>query len=401
MSTQHRDAEVLVAGGGPAGAATAMLLARRGHDVLLLDKAAFPREKACAEFLSPGAVAALDRLGVLDSVRATEPAWPLGMRVCTERKSFLLSYNDNHGFGRRTALGIPRPVLDDILLEHARADGVRVCEHVRVMGATVQDGHVTSLQVRGAKGEEKLYARFVVGADGLHSAVARSLGLDLPVRWPRRLGLVARFQGVSGIEQFGEMHVAPGMYCGLAPVGRGMVNVGLVGALDAKRAGESVERFFERRLDSMAGVARRLKDARRVTPVRGAGPLARRVRHIAGPGFLLAGDAAGFLDPFTGEGVFRALRGAELAAAAVERALHRDDGVPEGYERARRAAFALKERVCRLVQLLLCSQRGFDHVAGQLAERQTAVDLLSGVLGDYLPARLALRPGYLWSLFGL
>ena len=397
MSGERR-AEVLVVGGGPAGAMTAALLARRGRDVLVLEKARFPREKPCAEYLSPGVVAILQRAGVLDAVRAAGAAWPAGMHVDNGRASFLVAYHSPGGVEARTALGIPRPVFDQLLLDYARRCGARVWERWRVLAATVERGRVVGVRARASDGEVELRAELVVGADGIHSVVARSLGLDLPVRWPQRLGLVARYAGVRGIERFGAMHVGHGLYCGLAPVGFGLVNVGLVGALQTRRPGESMVRYFERRLAELPGAAEALRGARRVTPLRGVGPLARRVRRVAGPGYLLVGDAAGFLDPFTGEGVYRALRGAELAACAIERALQRCDRLPIGYEQARQAAFADKERVCLLVQLFLGSPWGFDYVVRRLSARPHVARLLAGVLGDYRPARSALRPSYLWAL---
>jgi geranylgeranyl reductase family protein len=391
------DAEVLVIGGGPAGAATAALLARGGRDVVLLEKGAFPREKPCGEYYSPGVVDALGRLGALDAVLAEEHAWLAGMRVGTGRAGFLLSYPD--GDRDRKALGIRRHVLDRVLLDHARACGVEVRENARVLGATVEDGRVASVRVRGAAGEEVLRSRFVVAADGRRSAIARSLGLDAPVRWPRRMGLATHYAGgFDELGPFGEMHVGRGLYCGLGPVGGGLVSVGLVGASGAKPAGEPTERFFDRRLAELPGVARALCGAERIGRVRGIGPLARRVSRVAGPGYLLVGDAAGFLDPFTGEGVSRALRGAELAAEAVERALRRGDGLPEGYERARRAAFADKERLVKLIQLSIGSPRFFGYVADHLDERPRRAVTMKGVLGDYRPAAEALRPTYLWSL---
>ena len=392
------DAEVLVVGGGPAGAATATWLARAGHDVLLLEKARFPREKPCAEFLSPGLSDILERLGVLDTLRATQAAWPRGMVVGTERASFLVAYGGADDPTGRSALGIPRPIFDQILLDHARAAGARVQERLRVLGAVVDNGRVVGVRARDAVGEVALRARFVVAADGMRSAVARSLDLDLPIHWPRRLGLVARYASVPGIGHFGEMHVGRDLYCGLAPTGNGVVNVALVGGLAAKHADESVERYFERRLAELPGAVATLGTARRITPIRGVGPLARRVRRVAGPGYLLVGDAAGFLDPFTGEGVYRALRGAELAAAAVERALRRADGLPVGYARARRAAFADKERVGLLIQLFLGSPRLFEYVIRHLSERPRVARAVAGVLGDFEPARSALRPRFLWSL---
>ncbi|HEX7102966.1 MAG TPA: geranylgeranyl reductase family protein [Nitrolancea sp.] len=392
------DAEVLVAGGGPAGSATAALLAQRGHDVLLLERARFPREKPCAEYFSPGVVDVLERLGALDDLLAAQPARPRGMRVGSARASFLISYDAAGDRGGRAGIGIPRPLFDQVLLDHARTSGARVQEGVRVRGATVESGRVVGLSVSAQGRESELGARFVVAADGLHSTIARSLGLDLPVRRPRRLGLVARYEGVSAIGRYGEMHVGRDLYCGLAPVGGEVVNVGLVGALGVKRAGEPTERYFERRLTELPGVGKALEGARRITPIRGVGPLARRVSRVAGPGYLLVGDAAGFLDPFTGEGVYRALRGAELAADAVERALRHADAIPDGYEETRHIAFADKERVCLLIQFFLGSPRLFEYVVRRLSDRPQVAGPLAGVLGDYQPAKPALRPRFLWTL---
>jgi flavin-dependent dehydrogenase len=238
----------------------------------------------------------------------------------------------------------------------------------------------------------------VVGADGLQSAIVRSLGLSRPMRWPQRLGLVARYAGVGGIDQYGEMHVGRGVYCGLAPVGSGLVNVGLVGRLTDSIRSESRAQLFERLLTQLPGVMEILRGAERVIPVRGVGPMGRRVRRVAGPGYLLVGDAAGFLDPFTGEGVYRALRGAELAAPAAERALERDDAVPVGYSQARHAAFAAKDRVCWLIQLFLASPPMFGYAIGNLARRPALAAVLAGVLGDYRPARTALEPAYLAAM---
>lgn len=393
------DAEVLVVGGGPAGAVTAALLACVGRDVLLIEKSTSPREKPCGEYYSPGVVDTLRNVGALEAVLAEEHAWLTGMRVGTERAGFVLTYPD--GECERRALGIQRRVLDRVLLDHARSCGVRVRENARALGVLVEHGRVVGLRVRrpGLKsGEKVLRSRFVVAADGRHSTVARSLGLDAPVRWPRRLGLATHYAGDGKLGRFGEMHVGEGAYCGLAPVGGGLVSVGLVGALGEKPAGEPTERFFERKLTELPGAARALHSAKRVSPVRGIGPLARRVRQVAGPGYLLVGDAAGFLDPFTGEGVSRALRGAELAAEAVGHALRRRDGVPAGYEGARREAFADKERLCKIIQLFLGSPRSFGYVAGHLNRRPRLAQLMKGVLGDYRPAAEALKPGYLWSL---
>ena len=387
------DAEVIVVGAGPAGAATAALLAAGGRDVLVLDKMAFPREKACAEYLSPGVADVLERLGALELVRERPLASPPGIEMHHGDETFVVAYD-----GPRTALGIARPFLDAVLLDHARAAGARIRERAHVLGVLVEDGRVVGVRARGDEREEALRARLVVGADGLRSAVVRSLGLDVPVRWPKRLGLVARYRLGSPLGPFAEMHVGEHAYCGLGPVGEGLVTVGLVVSLDAKPTGEPTAAFFERQLAALPRVAAALRGAERTTAIRGAAPLARRVRHVAGPGYLLVGDAAGFLDPFTGEGVYRALRGAELAAEAAERALGRRDAVPVGYERARREAFADKEHVCLLIQGFLSSGRLFEYGLRRLRARPAPARVLCGILGDYRAPRLALNPAYVFSL---
>ena len=384
-------ADVVVVGGGPAGAATASLLADGGLSVTLLEKARFPREKACAEYLSPGVVDVLERLGAGRALDALEPGRPRGMRLVSRSSSFLLTYPD--GAAERRPLCVARPRFDQALLELARQRGARVVEGGRVLGAVVAGRRVVG--VRTDRGE--VAAGFVVAADGTYSAVARSLGLDRPPGWPRRLGLVARYRGVA-LGGAAEMHVGRAVYCGLAPLGDGTVNVGLVVPLAARPDGEPKERYFERRLADLPGVRAALRDARRVTPVRGVGPLRRRVRRVDGPGFLLVGDAAGFLDPFTGEGIFRALRGAELAAPAVARALADPAGQPSGYTATRRREFGAKEALCWLVQGFLLSQPLFGYALGRLDARPALAATLAAALGDYGPAAPTLRPGYLWSL---
>lgn len=390
------DADVIVVGAGPAGSTTAALLADAGCTVLLIDRARFPREKACAEYLSPGVVQELDRLGLLPALDAVAPAWLRAMRVTNGRASFELAFDAANP--PRQAMGIPRSALDQVLLEHAQASGARIWEGVRTRGAAVIDGQVSGVIISDGGRGGLLRAPIIVGADGVHSTIARSLGLDRPVRWPQRLGLVARFAGASRLRDHGEMHVGETGYCGLAPVGDDLVNVGLVGPLGHKPPGEPTTGYFERRLQEIPCVSEALAGARRVTPVRGVGPLHGRRRQVAGRGFLLVGDAAGFLDPFTGEGIFRALQGAHLAAAAILNALNQGITTPVGYAAARRAAFQEKELLCLLIQGFLSSNTIFDYVLDQTSRRHHVAATLSGVLGDFAPAGPALRPSFLWSL---
>ena len=376
------DAEVIVVGAGPAGSTTAALLAGAGRDVLVLDKATFPREKACAEFLSPGVEDVLARVGSLARVERVAPARPPGIEIRRGDDRHLVLYEN------RRALGVRRSVFDAALLEHAVAEGARLL-HARATRALVEDGRVTGVEVRHGGVERRLRAALVVGADGLHSVVARSLALDLPPRWPQRLGLVARY-AVGTPLGAAEMHVGARAYCGLTPVDDGLVTASLVVGLGAKPSGIASSRFFELGLSRLTGAGGALDGAARIEPVRGLGPLARRVRRSAGRGYVLVGDAAGFLDPFTGEGVYRAVAGAELAAAAIDRALRTPERHAVDYERMRAAAFRDKERLCLLIQAALASGPVFGGALRRLGRCPATAHLLSGMLGDYehVPTRV-------------
>lgn len=386
-------ADVVIVGGGPAGSTTASLLAARGHAVLVLDRARFPREKPCAEYCSPGVIDVLKRIGALDKIERLAPSRPRGMHVNARGSVYAQTYDDTH-----RALGVMRPLLDRALLEHAIDNGAKLWERCLVSEVISNNGRVSGVRARTPRGIINIEAQFVVGADGVHSTVAKSLGLTKEARRLRRLGLVARYEGETNISEYGEMHVAKKMYCGLAPVGNGVVNVGLVEELSRDHRRGPIDDYFEQRLTQIPGVVRALGRARRITPVRGVGPLAHTVKRVAGPGYLLVGDAAGFHDPFTGEGIYRALHGGELAAEAIDAALREGNNRPIGYEEARSAAFADKEAVCSLVQFFLARPRTFNYVIKRLATRPEVAGQLTGVLGDYAPAKSVLRPGYLWSL---
>ncbi len=402
MMPDSRQFDAVVVGAGPAGAATAALLARRGFSVVLLDRAAFPRDKACGEYTSPETEQVLKRMGVLEPVlRAGARRLPAMKVISPAGRSFIMQYSREGRDDEAHVLATPRRVLDAALVDHARRSGACVREREKVEGVLVQDGVAAGVVLRRRGGEAReIRARLVVGADGVHSAVVRSLGLEAPLRWPRNLGMVAHYRGYSGLDSWGEMHVSERGYAGLAPLSGGLVNVGLVMPMSAKLTGTAAERF-EAFANSFPAVRERLGGAERVSQVRGVGPIGARVGRVHGPGYLLVGDAAGFFDPFTGEGVYKALRGAELAAEVAAEALEKNDLSARGlsrYARLRRRHFAAKEIVCRLVQLFVAVPPAMDYVAARLAARPAPLNTITGVLGDFADARAALSPTFLWSL---
>ena len=380
--------DVLIAGAGPAGSAMAAALARGGASVLLVEAAEHPRPKACAEYASPRIVEELKRLGV--EAGWTDAAVPLqGMDLHAGGRTMPIRYADARG--PREAWGLDRRSFDAILADHAAKAGAVLRERTRLVGLVTQGGRVCGGTLRDAVTgrDEVVSAGWTVGADGTRSSVSRLVGADRGVRFPRRIGLVAHFTGIGELTDHGEMHVGPDYYVGLAPTPGGELNVGMALPMEPDRG--SGRGRFEAAIAGLPAVARRLAGSARLTPIRGAAPIGHRVSTPAGAGWLLVGDAAGFVDPFTGEGIHRALRSARAAADAI---LAGGD-VANAYRAERRRAFAAKVALSWLVQGFLAAPPLLEYVVRRLESRPRAALRLGSALGDCRPATDALSPGAL------
>ena len=410
-ATAQAAVEVAVVGGGPAGALTAMLLAGLGHDVAVLERAPRWRWRACGVFSSPASITALRRLGVAEAELA-RVAQPLAaMEVVSQAGTrFALTYGGSSSLSD-SAVGFDRSALDPLLLSLAAAAGAHVREGVAVERVDLDGGRPRLVPV-AASGLPATTARIVVGADGLRSTVASAAGVvRRPAIGPRAaLTFHVRDPGLHGRAR---MIVIRDGYVGLAPVPGGRINVGIVVggswfAAMRRYGGGGVARDILRlamarawpdQLDKAEPPGRSDVPLDPLDHVAGVTPLAHAVGRRAGDGWLLVGDAAGFLDPFTGEGLHRAIRSAELAAESVHAALARGRvGSLAAYESAMRREFATKDLVSRVVQAFLGRPALFEHAARRLRAREAVRDTMGRVMGDLVPASQALDPRYLLEL---
>jgi len=381
--------DVLIVGAGPAGAIAALVLARAGARVRLVDRASFPRDKLCGDTVNPGALARLERLGVAGDVVARGLRVD-GMVVTGEGGVAVDGRYPAGVYGR----AIVRRELDWLLVEAAMAAGCQFEPGVHVRGAAIVDEKsgraVRGVRVSARGGEAHIDAPITIAADGRRSTIGFGLGFARHPARPRRWAVGAYYDnfktgvghpsdprtGDAGVGHLsdptreagtlGEMHVRRGRYIGVAPIPGGLTNVCLVRPSRPGDAGlRDPAALLARELQRDPLLCDRAADARLATAPVVLGPLAVDVDQDAAlDGLLVAGDAAGFIDPMTGDGLRFAIRGGELAAAAALRALaHGWHGVHAQLAAERRAEFSGKWRFNRALRALVASPRAVGAAA--------------------------------------
>lgn len=399
--------EALVVGAGPAGCATALHLARAGHEVLLVDRCRFPRGKACGEYFNPECVRLLEELGISRAALHAAGAYPvpalhLGMSGCGSLSvPFADVLRNEWGAGDAgAALTLGREVLDTLLLEEARRAGVTVWEGVTVRAPRVENGAVAGAVVRSDGIDRGVRARITLAADGLRSRFARCLELGYDDSRRRKFGITARCDLREGAPERLEMHARPDGCCGLALRGR-EANLGMVvDGSTIHRAGGNPAAFMAEELRRYPALAGSLAGPPR--QARTVGPLAWKTRRQSVAGCMLLGDAAGFYDPFTGQGVTFALLTAKLAAGVAREALEEAD-VSESrlaeYTLRRRALIAPRVGTQVAIQEVLARPWLARRVLERLNRRPETARTLIGVIADVVPVKRLLSPGFLARLF--
>lgn len=356
--------DVAIVGAGPAGSVTALLLARAGFSVALFDRAAFPRAKACGDCLSPRANELLAAIGVLPAIEAQQPARIRGWRIVAQNgASFTARFEECTADPRfASGLALERRLLDALLLEAAQSAGVRIHLRTRFERILFDDETVTGIQLRTEEQESIMVsARLVVGADGLRSVVRRQLGLAARPPKLRKVALTARINSVDELHDYGEMHIGAGACIGLAPVSAEDRRANFTLVVDAARFGSSLRGKTPHAIRAQINKFRTVRDriaadAFDDLEIHAAGPFDWPTRALVRRGAALVGDAAGYYDPFTGQGIYQALHGAVLLAEDSARFL--DDGRHAHLERYQR-------RIRQARRGVTAVQRGIEYVCAR------------------------------------
>ena len=395
--------DVIIIGGGPAGTSAALLLAKKGYQVALLEQARFPRDKVCGEFISPAADAIFSELGVLEAIESLDPLRLKGVVVSAyEQSVFQADYPPASEAGSQmTSLSVERMVLDHLMLDRVRQSPVEVKEGFKVTDFLFDNGQVCGVSGRDeSKTKFQLKARVVVDAGGRNSISLRRLNLKSDSGRNGKIAFAAHWEGVRLPANYCYMHISRPGYTGIAPTGEGRVNVVLVADRKCPSA-TGVDAFY---LQTVLGNSLRremLCGGEPVEKVRTVDSLSYSVRPPQCGGLLLVGDATGFVDPFTGEGIYLSLRSSQLAARMIVRALDASDFSADwlaNYDRIRRQEFYKKILLSKILQRLIYTPPLCTRVVKTLAKRRELAALLVGVIGDYVPAGQVVSFGYLMRL---
>jgi geranylgeranyl reductase family protein len=393
------DCDVVVAGGGPAGAAAAITLAQAGLHAVVIDQKAFPRDKVCGDFVSPLALQQLRTLGV-DRKRAITRSNRIHNAAAFLDGTHLLTQPIPTPDGLPVSRVIPRETLDHLLLNRARSVGADIRQMCRLVSFQVEPDHVR-VSIRHDHTDQQITARMLIGADGSTSAVARLMRGSGPADDDRIIAVRGYFDGVDGPPDRADLYFASGSfpgYCWLFPVGGGAANVGL-GVLrnTLPAGGEHLRTQLERMIATDDALKRRLGSARPLanivgwplTTYNGEDPL-------VGDRTLLVGDAAGLINPLNGEGIQYALLSGIWAGETVLGCAALDFSQNALQPYAQRVAeelgrdFALTRALVQLIRNQSLNPiwlKALRVIVGRAAADAEYARVAGGVLAGIVPAR--------------
>ena len=350
--------DVIIAGAGPAGSSAAIHLATNGLKVLLVEQKKFPRAKLCGEFISPECQDHFQRLGVAREIVCSEPS-SISETVFYSSRGHRVSVPSSW-FGERMALGLSRAVMDDVLLRRAAAAGVAVLEGANVVGPLINADQVHGLIVRSETGEQQFRAPLTIDATGRARILARKTNHTQKHK-PKLIAFKAHFQNTRVTPGACEIYFYRGGYGGLSNIEAGTSNLCfIIGAKQVKQCHSDPERVLREMVMENPRARHTLEPAQTISEWLSASWESFGGQSPApAKGLLAIGDAAAFIDPFTGSGMLMALESGELAAEVIVR--HRDQphstSLAVDYHDRYRKKFDSRLKICSLLRRAAFSPR--------------------------------------------
>ncbi len=361
MLKPHKDNyDVIIAGGGPAGASAAIHLGRGGVRVLLIEQKKFPRAKLCGEFISPECQAHFEKLGVVAAMISSGPAL-LDETVFYSSKGHHVAIPSKWFSGGRSALGLSRAVMDEVLLRCAQDNGVVVHEGASITEPVLEGERVVGVRVKIEGGHHDFRAPITIDATGRARILSRKIGqANGSSKRPSLVAFKAHLKQTKVSAGACEIYFYPGGYGGLSTVEAGTSNLCfIIAAESVKRCNSDPNAVMREFVMKNRRAGYTLEDAEVCSNWLSASwERFGRQRPSPAPGLLAIGDSAAFIDPFTGSGMLMAFESGELVAQTILRRQNRTEASLEtDYTAAYRQAFDGRLRICGLLRRAAFSPR--------------------------------------------
>jgi geranylgeranyl reductase family protein len=383
--------DAIVVGAGPGGSTTAAYLARAGAKVLLLDRAKFPRDKVCGDALSGKAMAVVKDFGLEAQIEQSPHGRINGCLFSSPDKKIIeIPFARKDGGGRPAGYSVRREVSDNVFFQYAKKQVARTIEGAIATDLIMDGDKVIGVKVRDTNDgtEKEFHAKLIIGADGVTSMVARKVGVgDLP---PEHTCIAVRayFDGIAGMKDFLEIHfldeALPG-YFWIFPLENGKANVGL-GMIQKDITAQKIQLapLMERIVRQNPLFAERFKNAKQLTPTIGwTLPFGSKIRKAYGNGYMLVGDAASLVDPFSGEGFGNATTSGKIAARIGAKAIMANDTSEHAlseYQRELEAELKAELDTSYTMQKLGKQKWLLNLVIGKAHKSPEIRELISGML---------------------
>ena len=390
MSQRH---DVIVVGGGPSGASCAYWLAEAGHDVLLVEKKHFPREKTCGDGLTPRSVKQLEDMGLGEQL--SEHHRFDGLRSIAFGKTLELAWPKHPDFPSYGYV-VTRKDLDHMVAERAVKSGATLWDGAEAIAPVIEGGLVrgATIKHKDTGTTEQVRARFLVVCDGANSRFGRALGTSRNKSFPLGMAIRGYFESPRHDEPWIESHldirdkqgnVLPG-YGWIFPVGDGRVNVG-IGLLSTFNQWKAVN--TSHLMDAFVDYAPKswgISPETSCGPATGGRlPMAMAVGPHTGPTWLVCGDAGGTINPFNGEGIAYAYETGRLAAQCMDVALRTDDGLAlTEYDRILQETYGLYYKVARAFVKLIGNPQAMRLLVSTGMHSRTLMEWVLRIMANLL-----------------
>lgn len=381
--------DVIVIGGGPAGATVAALVAEQGHKVLVCERDEFPRFRI-GESLMPGTYWTLQRLGIFDKMKKSPFTRKYSVQFFGKsgKAATPFYFNENEPEERAQTWQVLRSDFDQLMLENARAKGAEVLHGVNVLDVLFEDGQAVGIHAKMPdKSIQDFVASVIVDASGQSALLSRKLGISKREPCLENAAIYSHFKGAvrdRGIDEGATLILQTengDSWFWQIPLHDDVVSVGVVGHIDYLLTGrkQSAQEIFDEELRKCKALAPRLENAEQLFPVKVTKEFSYKAERIAGNGWVLIGDAFGFLDPIYSSGIFLALKSGEMAADAINEALERDDFSSKQLGKFAPEFLNGVEAIRKLVYAFYSREFSFAHFLKKYPEcRKDIINILVG-----------------------